>query len=398
MNYQSILQRTRAYLCLDCGKCTGSCPLARVDLHYSPRRIVERAIFGEAESVITDPHLWSCMTCGLCSTRCPSNVDFVRFIVEMRAEAFQTGERGIYAHNGILQEIMRIQTMNIHQDRTGWLSDDMEVSEGGEYFYFGGCLPFFEVIFADLEVKALDIARSAVRLLNRVGIAPIVSNEERCCGADLLLAGDVDSFRRLAELNVEVIKASGAKKVVFTCAECYNAFKTDYRGYVGQLPFEMMHLTELLADRMEAGADSGEPALSFEPMPGLVTYHDPCRMGRYLKVHEPPRVVLSGVPELELVEMEDNRERAMCCGSTAWVNCSGCAKLIQREKLRQARETGAGVMLTTCPKCQIHLSCAARDLNPACASADTGVPVGEPLEEPAVEIEDVTSWIGRALK
>lgn len=375
MNYQPVVQRTRAYLCLDCGKCTGSCPLARVDLDYSPRRIVERVIFGEADAVLTDPHLWSCMTCGLCNDRCPSDVDFVRFIVEMRAEAFRAGERGIYAHNGILQEVMRIQTLNVHQARTGWLAEGMEVADNGETFYFVGCLPFFDVIFADLEVKALDIARSAVRLLNQVGIAPIVSNEERCCGADLRLVGDMDSFRRLAELNVEAIKASGAKRVVFTCAECYNAFKIDYPAYVGQMPFELVHLTELLADKV------GEGEVTFQPSAGLVTYHDPCRMGRYLEVYEPPRTLITSVPELELVEMEDNRQRAMCCGSTAWVNCSSCSKLIQQEKLRQAKETGASVMLTTCPKCQIHLSCASRDLDP----------------ERAVKVEDVVSWLGRAI-
>jgi len=318
----------------------------------------------------------------LCSARCPSGVDFARFIVEMRAEAFSSGDRGIYAHNGILQEIMRIQTLAVQQDRTGWLAGLQAdagrplVSDESEYFYFVGCLPFFDVIFANLNVKMLDIARNAIRLLNRVGITPVVSNEERCCGADLRLAGDVDSFRRLAELNLEVIRASGARKVVFTCAECYNAFKTDYPAFVGPLPFEMMHLTELLDQKLAAGE------LTFDPLPGLVTYHDPCRMGRYLQVYEAPRRVLTGVPELELVEMEDNRERAMCCGSTAWVNCSGCSKLIQREKLRQARQTGARVMLTTCPKCQIHLSCAARDLT----------------DEQAVEVTDVTSWVGRAVE
>jgi heterodisulfide reductase subunit D len=376
MNYQSIIQETRAYLCLDCGKCTGSCPLARVDPEYSPRRIVERVVYGQAEEVMADPHLWSCMTCGLCSARCPSKVDFGKFIIDMRAAAFQAGERGIYAHNGILQEVMRIQTMNVQQDRTRWLTEDLHTSENDEVFYFSGCLPFFDVIFAELEFKALNIARSAVRLMNRVGITPIVSNEERCCGADLLLAGDVDSFRRLAELNLETIRASGATKVVFTCAECYNAFKTDYPSFVGPLPFETMHLTELLAEKIGAGE------LDFEPLPGRVTYHDPCRLGRYLKVFEPPRTVITGVPETELVEMEDNRERAMCCGSTAWVNCSGCSKLIQREKLHQARETGARLMLTTCPKCQIHLSCASRDLD---------------VDERVV-VEDVTSWLGRALK
>jgi heterodisulfide reductase subunit D len=382
MNYQSIVQRTRAYLCLDCGKCTGSCPLARVDLEYSPRRIVERVVFGEADAVMADPHLWSCMTCGLCSARCPSGIDFVQFIVEMRAEAFRAGERGIYAHNGILQEVMRIQTMNVHQNRTDWLADDVQVADDSEYFYFVGCLPFFEVIFADLQVKALDIANNAVRLLNRVGIAPIVSNEERCCGADLRLAGDADSFRRLAELNVETIKASGAKKVVFGCAECYNAFRNDYPAITGPLPFELMHLTELLADKIDAGELSFEaPPEQQTAAPAVVTYHDPCRLGRYLKVYDAPREVIDAVPGSRLVEMEDNRERAMCCGSTAWVNCSGCSKLIQREKLRQARETGARVMLTACPKCQIHLTCASRDLD----------------AEQAVEVEDVISWAGRAL-
>jgi len=372
MNYEPIIQKTRAYLCLDCGKCTGSCPLALVDMDYSPRRIVERVVFGDADTVLTDPHLWACMTCGLCSARCPSNVDFCQFIVEMRAVAFQSGERGSYAHNGVLQEMMRIQTMSTRQDRTGWLTDEMQTSEDGEILYFTGCLPFFDVIFADLDVKVLDIARSAVRLMNQAGISPIVSNEERCCGTDLLLAGDVDSFRKLAELNMEMIRASGASKVVFTCAECYNTFKTDYPAYVGKLPFETMHLTELLAEKIDAGE------LELEPRAGLVTYHDPCRMGRYLKVHEPPRTVLSNVPELELVEMEDNRERSMCCGSTAWINCGGCAKLIQREKLRQARETGARVMLTTCPKCQIHLACALRDLD----------------EDEAVVVDDVINWVG----
>jgi Fe-S oxidoreductase len=354
-----------------------------VDPEYSPRRIVERVVFGEPEAVITDPRLWSCMTCGLCSARCPSGVDFSRFIVEMRAAAFEAGERGIYAHNGILQEVMRIQTLNVQQDRTGWLTGDMQTSDEGEYLYFVGCLPYFDVVFADLEVNALDIARHAVRLMNKAGITPIVSNGERCCGADLLLAGDVDSFRRLAELNLDLIRKSGATKVVVTCAECYNALQNDYPAHVGQLPFEVMHLTEVLAEKLQTGEISfvSPPGRDTSTAPELVTYHDPCRLGRYLEVYDPPREVITATPGLKLVEMEDNRERAMCCGSTAWVNCSGCSKLIQREKLRQARETGARVMLTTCPKCQIHLSCASRDLEP----------------EQAIEVRDVVSWVGRAL-
>ena len=171
--------------------------------------------------------------------------------------------------------------------------------------------------------------------------------------------------------------------MVVTCAECYNALQNDYPAHVGPLPFEVMHLTEVLAEKLQTGEFSlvSPPGRDASTAPELVTYHDPCRLGRYLGVYGPPRAVIAATPGLELVEMEDNRERAMCCGSTAWVSCDGSLKLIQREKLRQARETGAHVMLTTCPKCQIHLSCASRDLEP----------------EQAMEVEDVVSWVGRAL-
>ncbi len=123
----------------------------------------------------------------------------------------------------------------------------------------------------------------------------------------------------------------------------------------GPLPFETLHLTELLAEK--AHWDLLPPSQNWSPIMILAGWPLPPR----------PRTAARGalcVPELQLVEMEDNRERTMCCGSTAWVNCSGCSKLIQREKLRQARETGAQIMLTTCPKCQIHLRCASRDWTP----------------------------------
>jgi Fe-S oxidoreductase len=373
MQVKGIVERTQAYLCLDCGKCTASCPLAWVDANYSPRRIVERVVFGEAGEVAADPRLWTCMTCGLCSMRCPSQVDFTRFIVEMRAEAYRAGHRGTYAHDGLVQEVMRLQAAGVTQDRTGWLSEDLKTATEGEYLFFSGCLPFFDVIFDELGFQGTEIARSAIRLLNQLGIEPAVSNEERCCGADLLLAGDVEGARRLAEANVAAIQATGAQKVVFACAECYNAFRTDYPQRVGPLPFQPMHITELLAGRL------GD--LAFEERCGRVTYHDPCRMGRFLGVYEPPRALLRAVPGVELVEMADNRAQAGCCGSTAWINCGGCAKEIQLDKIQQARETGAGVMLTTCPKCQIHLSCALKDQA-----------AGE-----RIEVGDVVSWVARAL-
>jgi len=56
--------------------------------------------------------------------------------------------------------------------------------------------------------------------------------------------------------------------------------------------------------------------------------------------------------------MDRNRENALCCGTTAWMECSSCSKAMQIERLEEALQTGATTLLTACPKCQIHLTCA----------------------------------------
>jgi len=89
-----------------------------------------------------------------------------------------------------------------------------------------------------------------------------------------------------AELNTGDDRASGAKKVVFTCAECYSAFKNDYPAVVVRLPFETMHITELLAGTLARQKATAAQPLHLSPAPDLWTYHDPCRMCRYLGVHE----------------------------------------------------------------------------------------------------------------
>jgi len=373
MAFEEIVRLTRSYYCLDCGKCTGSCPVTRVDGTYSPRGTIESVLSGHPEELINNQHLWSCLTCGLCTTRCPSGVDYPAFVVAARIEAHKTGVEGIFAHNAIMQQLMDIMGRPVQQNRTGWLTGDLQTSARGDDFYFVGCLPYFDVIFADLGVVSTDAARNTVRLLNAVGIAPIVSNDERCCGADLLLNGDEEGFRRLAEINVQVIADSGAERVIFGCPECYNAFRNDYPRYIGPLPFELVHLTELLAERMDE--------LELDEVSETVTYHDPCRLGRYLGVYDEPRAVIEGIPGVELVEMHKNRANALCCGSTGWVNCGRCAKGIQMERLQQAQITGAERMITVCPKCRIHLSCALNDAG----------------DEIAVALEDLTALLVRAL-
>jgi Fe-S oxidoreductase len=330
---------------------------------------------GRPEELINDPQLWACLTCGMCANVCPSGVDYPAFVIAARKEARRVSVEGTYAHNAIMQQLMTIMAQPVQQKRTGWVTDDLQVSRKGKDLYFVGCAPYFDIIFADLGIVSTDAARDTVRLLNCIGIKPVVSDEERCCGADLLLNGDEEGFRRLAELNVRVIADSGAERVILACPECYHAFRSDYERVVGKLPFDVVHLTELLAEHL----DQIELA---EVTDEVVTYHDPCRLGRHSGIYEEPRALIQAIPGIELVEMRRNRAGSLCCGSAGWVNCGRCAKGIQLERLRQARVAGAGRMVTACPKCRIHLSCAVHD---------TG-------DDEAVALEDLATLLARALE
>jgi Fe-S oxidoreductase len=112
-------------------------------------------------------------------------------------------------------------------------------------------------------------------------------------------------------------------------------------------------MTEFLAREMPgAGLTFASPAN------GVLTFQDPCRLGRLAGIYDPPRDLLKLLPEAELKEMERSRENALCCGTSAWMECSSCSKAMQMDRLEEARRTGAQTLVTACPKCQIHLSCA----------------------------------------
>ena len=67
------------------------------------------------------------------------------------------------------------------------------------------------------------------------------------------------------------------------------------------------------------------------------------------------------IPELRFREMENSGRSAICCGNNGFINCDAYSKRIQVHRLREVRDTGADLLITACPKCMIHLTCAMRD-------------------------------------
>jgi heterodisulfide reductase subunit D len=348
------LKKNRAFLCLECGKCTAVCPISHFNKSYSPRRMLAEGLFYGAGDLLTDKLLWSCLTCQLCSQRCPVDVRYSDYIRDIRAEAYRQGHWGNPSHGGALLHIMEMAAApRLKQNRTGWIHNDLKVKSNGDVLYFVGCLPYYQDFFAkDFDFMPVSIAQDTVKILNRLGIEPVVLDNERCCGHDLYWLGELDKFDELGRLNIKEIEDSGAKTVVTACPECALVLKKLYPERLGSVGFEVKHISEIVAENVSK--------LSFKDVTEEISYQDPCRLGRFLNVYEQPREVLSAIPGLNLHEMPRNRRGAVCCGTTNWMNCDASSAQIQRSRLKEAKATGAKTLVTACPKCQIHFRCSER--------------------------------------
>ncbi len=356
LDLAEVINDTRIRLCLDCGKCTVVCPVTKYDAEFNPRLIVQEVLMSQDGQNPVSEKIWSCISCNMCVERCNYYVKFTDFIRGLRHKALVEGAEVQYNHGGTPQSIMHIMGhRDIRQSRLSWLPEDIKIAKQSDTAFFTGCTPYFDVLFSDLGVKTLEGTTGALRLLNRAQIPFTILPNERCCGRDLLLMGDVEGFLALAKANMNELHRRGIKNIITSCPEGYYTLKVDYPKFLDGWDIDVKHMTEVLASLIEDGR------LTLGKLKQKVTYHDPCTLGRYSRIFDPPRRILEAIDGLEMVEMADNREKALCCGASPWAYCGPVNKQIQKERLAQAAATGADILVTACPKCQIHLRCAQKN-------------------------------------
>jgi heterodisulfide reductase subunit D len=330
-----------------------ACPVARVNEEFSPEKIAVLAS-GDPEQLLRSSAIWECLACGLCREVCGGAVDMSRFVRELRSLAAEAGSRGSETHGGLLMAAQRLDSScAFRPERAAWITDSLQVSRGrGDYLYWAGGASFFAAALPDLQPTAVESARAALRLLNHLGIRPVVLGGERFSGHDLLWTGEVEPFRKLADRNLKAIRDSGARKIIVSSPEDYYTLAVSYRECFGGLDFEVCHISELLAENLSR--------LRFKEWKAVVTYHDPCRLGRGMSVYDPPRELLRAIPGIRLVEMEHTRELSLCCGTSCWTGCNRYSKLMQLSRLKEAAATGATTLVTSCWECALHFRCAMR--------------------------------------
>jgi Fe-S oxidoreductase len=375
-----ILSQHDVYACQDCGKCSSACSLTLAGKPFSPRALASAVIAGDIGSPSVQSDIWSCLTCGICYDRCPSAVNFPEFIRDMRRVIRHAGFQGLDVHGGFLQSLMRTMTSpGLKINHWDWLPDDIKLDRESKTLFFGGCAPYFDLFFKKhLGVQTSKILVDALRLLNFFDIHPALLQAERCCGHDLLWSGDEKNYLSLAKLNIEAIEALGIEEVITACPECYHTFAHDYPQKGVSVNFKVTHIFDILEKEIDKGA------VGFKELNRRLTFQDPCRLSRFNNGADLPRKLIGRLNANALREMQDRGANALCCGNSAWTGCDAYSKALQVKRLRQAHDTGGDLLVTACPKCQIHLRCAMEDPF-----------LGDELE---MELMDLTSVLAKTIQ
>ena len=354
--------------CRNCNYCFTICPIfqsTRGFMSQTPSGILQSLSYalrwnlmsGKEREILRDI-VYACTTCNGCVIRCKSKATGIKI-----REAIEQGRR-------IIREMMigplpqqRKPLWHIYaygnpyggkpEERLGWLGD-MQVkrlpADGTGTMLYVGCTVAYDPLLA-------EVGRSLVDVLTRLNVDFGVLPDEICCGDPALRMGDTAIFDELAVRNVDRFKAAGVKRVVTLSPHCYNTFLHEYRQAGDDWHVE--HYTEFLFKRIQE--NGWEPAGTF---PRVVAYHDPCYLGKHIKIYGPPRELLKSVPGLKLVEMKSNMDDALCCGGGGGRMYAEVEEERRLSKVRvaEALAAGAEVIATACPWCFTMLDGAVRDL------------------------------------
>lgn len=308
------------------------------------RAIIEKEIDKPTSRLLES--IFSCTGCGACYEQCKGLTGFkanhVELFEELKAKLVELGWGPLTKHAEFSRSIRENYNpyKEPHEKRAAWLKKD--VPKKAETIYFVGCTSSYRTHkIAEATVDALEIAGINFRIMHP---------DEWCCGSPLLRTGQRKMVKDLVRHNVDAIKASGARRVVFSCAGCYRTFKKDYPAVLGQeLGFDVLHTTEYFSQLIEEGKLKLKNIVS-----GVITYHDPCHLGRGVGLYEPPRKLLTSMVGNKFVEMKRNRGDAWCCGAGSGVKSAfpDFAVWAALERLKEAKAIGASILSSSCPFCK----------------------------------------------
>ncbi len=309
--------------------------------------------------VIDEDALWSCTTCGACVAQCPVDIEHIDHFVDLRRHQVMIQTEFPSELNGLFKNLENKGNpwgMNANV-RNAWIEEvDFEVPVFGmngeekipddvEYLFWVGCAGAY-------EDRAKATTKAVAELLHTAGVKYMVLGEgETCTGDPARRAGNEPLFFMQAYQNIEMLNEIGTRKIVVTCPHCLNTLGREYPQFGGD--YEVVHHSQLLGTLL---ADKRLTPVT--PVDDVVTYHDPCYLGRHNKIYTPPRELVEALPGAKLVEMERTGEKSFCCGAGGarmWME-ETLGTRINQNRADEAIGTGASRIAVACPFCSVMLN------------------------------------------
>jgi Fe-S oxidoreductase len=328
-------------------------------MDYNPRRILHMLRLGLGERVLRSQAIWLCTSCYSCTVRCPREIQITDTVLGLRRLAVDRG-LDLPANLVTLRDTVTTH-YNISGDdndsRLIW-SDNLEADtlafrgkrQADVAFYVGCVASFYPTVYG--------IPQAMVQVMDRASVDyATLGGEEWCCGYPLFSAGMESLVDGFMVHNVARVREMGAKTLVTTCPSCHYTWSHLYPLLdPSPLGFEVLHASQFLARLVEDGP------VKLGGFEQVVTYHDPCDLGRKSGIFDEPRQVIESIPGIELREMDASCEDALCCGGGGDVQIvdESVTAAVASRRLGQAQRTGARVILSACQQCKRTLMAAAR--------------------------------------
>lgn len=364
--------------CARCGKCRSLCPSfqtgnSKWETTSARGRVLLSLGLAQKKIPITEQlisDIYSCFVCKFCSESCPSDVDVPRIIEKTR--------NSIYEH-GLLPNPIQLLLRNLDEsrnifaldqdDRLLWATNVEEIlqnriNQKADIAFFVGCLGSFKGTLA-------TIPEALVLILDKLNLDfTLLGEEEWCCGNPYFIAGSTNPIvQEFVEHNITRMQELGVKTLITTCPGCYRVWRNIYPTIHGTLPFRVLHSTQFLAELL------AENKLHFSrPLSKMIAYQDPCELGRHCGEYDAPRTVLKAIPALKLVDLENAKTTAECCGGGGLVKAVHPQLAINQahNKVIKYDSSAIDLIITACPSCfdnyqtsldSCHIKITVKDLN-----------------------------------
>ncbi|MFX1304889.1 MAG: (Fe-S)-binding protein [Promethearchaeota archaeon] len=316
-------------------------------------RTIRGLLLGDLEwnEDLKDP-IFACSTCGACMDSCQAPhadyiVDMIEALRELAVKNIGPAKNQEFLVSRCEESCNPYGEPNSDNQE---LKKKYDLPDKAEWVYYIGCTSNY---------RQQNLRDSTIRFLKKVGIN-FTLIDEHCCTSPMIRTGQINICKDYMNYNVAQIMKTEAKSVITSCAGCYRTLKKDFKRFGEEYDFEVFHTIELVKRLIDEGK------LKFKSEYNkTVTYHDPCHLGRHMGIYEIPREIYRKIPGLKLVEMRRNRNFAWCCGAGGGIKIGypEWAIEVSKERLEEAKETGATVISSTCPFCRTNLSDANENYN-----------------------------------